>query len=320
MNLKTFFGELLHKLKIVNIFKSLRARIFVLVFVTGLISCQVVHFAILETYEGRAVAVRTTEVQTQARILADHLITYGYLQDTSSEVVGAELDMLANLYDGRVMIIDDNLKIIKDTYGISEKKTIISEEVVKCLKQGDNGTTSVYDANNGYIEITTPITKSQIVEDENGKEKEVETVVGVILTSVSTDNISTTLDILNQNASSIELIIIIIIFMFSLFAANILLKPFDRITSAINDIKAGFTNEEISVPDYLETEAICFAEEHRKRGMDVACVRFAAGRELDDYRAYGERNQFGGIIYFRSEQERYAIDLRTKEVKELPVD
>ena len=74
MNLKTFFGELLHKLKIVNIFKSLRARIFVLVFVTGLISCQVVHFAILETYEGRAVAVRTTEVQTQARILADHLI------------------------------------------------------------------------------------------------------------------------------------------------------------------------------------------------------------------------------------------------------
>ena len=73
-------------------------------------------------------------------------------------------------------------------------------------------------------------------------------------------------------------------------------------------------------PDYLETEAICFAEEHRKRGMDVACVRFAAGRELDDYRAYGERNQFGGIIYFRSEQERYAIDLRTKEVKELPVD
>ena len=259
MNLKTFFGELLHKLKIVNIFKSLRARIFVLVFVTGLISCQVVHFAILETYEGRAVAVRTTEVQTQARILADHLITYGYLQDTSSEVVGAELDMLANLYDGRVMIIDDNLKIIKDTYGISEKKTIISEEVVKCLKQGDNGTTSVYDANNGYIEITTPITKSQIVEDENGKEKEIETVVGVILTSVSTDNISTTLDILNKNASSIELIIIIIIFMFSLFAANILLKPFDRITSAINDIKAGFTNEEISVPDYLETEHIVTA-------------------------------------------------------------
>ena len=116
MNLKSAFSEIIHKLKIVNIFRSLRARIFILIFVTGFISCQVVHFAIIETYEGRAVAVRTTEAQTQARILADHLITYGYLQDTSSEIVGAELDMLANLYDGRVMIIDDNLKIIKDTY------------------------------------------------------------------------------------------------------------------------------------------------------------------------------------------------------------
>lgn len=259
MNLKSVFSEIIHKLKIVNLFRSLRARIFILIFVTGFISCQVVHFAIIETYEGRAVAVRTTEAQTQARILADHLITYGYLQDTSSEIVGAELDMLANLYDGRVMIIDDNLKIIKDTYGISEKKTIISEEVVKCLKHGDNGTTSVYDANNGYIEITTPITQIVITEDESGNEVEEEQVVGVILTSISTDNISTTLDILNQNASSIELIIIIIIFMFSLFAANILLKPFDRITSAINDIKAGFTNEDISVPDYLETEHIVTA-------------------------------------------------------------
>ena len=54
--------------------------------------------------------------------------------------------------------------------------------------------------------------------------------------------------------------------------------------------------------------------------MDVACVRFEAGKELDDYRAYGERNQFGGIIYFRSETERYAINLQTKEVQELPAD
>ena len=73
-------------------------------------------------------------------------------------------------------------------------------------------------------------------------------------------------------------------------------------------------------PDYLETEAIRLAEDHRRRGMDVACVRFEAGKELDDYRAYGERNQFGGIIYFRSETERYAINLQTKEVQELPAD
>ncbi len=251
MDFKTNVSNTFHRLKVVNVFRSLRARIFVLVFLTGLISCLVVHQVILYNYETRAVDVRKNEVQTQMRILADHLITYGYLQDTTSEVVNAELDLLANLYDGRVMIIDDDLRIVKDTYGISEDKVIISEEVVNCLKNGNSGITSVYDAQNHYIEITTPIVET--ISSDNGDE---EYVRGVILISVSTEYITTTLDILSQKATRIELIIIIVMFVFSLLSANILLRPFDRITSAINDIKAGYTMEEISVPDYLETEHI----------------------------------------------------------------
>ncbi len=42
--------------------------------------------------------------------------------------------MLSNLYEGRVMIINKNFKVEKDTYGISEGKTIISEEVIKCFQ------------------------------------------------------------------------------------------------------------------------------------------------------------------------------------------
>ena len=137
--------------KIKDIFKSLRVRFFIIVFLTGLISCLVVHFVILESYEDRAVNVKSTEVQTQLRILANHLIVSNYLQDTSSEVINAELDMLANLYDGRVIVINDDLKVVKDTYNISQGKTIISEEVVNCLKTGSKGTVSKYDQANGYI-------------------------------------------------------------------------------------------------------------------------------------------------------------------------
>ena len=82
-----------------------------------------IHSAILESYEDRAVNVRESEVSTQLKILANHLINYSYFSDTSSEVINAELDLLANLYDGRVMVIDNNLQIRKDTYGISEGKT-----------------------------------------------------------------------------------------------------------------------------------------------------------------------------------------------------
>ena len=71
-------------------------------------------------------------------------------------------------------------------------------------------------------------------------------------------------------------------------------------------------------PERLEKLAIRFANAHRERKMDVACVRFEPGRILEDYRVFGRRNQFGGIIYFRSEEEVYAINLASGEVS--PVD
>lgn len=48
------------------------------------------------------------------------------------------------------------------------------------------------------------------------------------------------------------IIIIGIVFFFS----HILIMPFKRVTQAISEVKDGFTDEPISVPDYLETEHI----------------------------------------------------------------
>ena len=213
---------------------------------------------ILENYENRAVDVRTSEVSTQMKILANHLITYNYLSDTSSEVINAELELLANLYDGRVMVINDNLQIVKDTYNISAGKTIISEEVVSCLKSGTAGATSKYDSQNGYIEMTTPITQTQSLEDGDvlNNTSTVDVVKGVLLISVSTDYIGNTLSILSRRALTIEIILIIVIFVFAIWASNRLMVPFEKITKAINDMKSGYSDKPIQASHYTETEHI----------------------------------------------------------------
>ena len=270
-NLSSGLFDFFKQLKIRDILKSLRVRFFFIIAVTGLISFLCIHLLILDSYENRAVSVRTTEVQTQLRILANHLIFYNYLQNTSSEVINAELDMLANLYDGRVMVINDDLKVVKDTYNISQGKTIISEEVVNCLKTGTKGTTSKYDQSNGYIELITPIVETQVIEEQDvslkGDSNEV--VRGVLLTSVSTDTIATTLEILSRRAVTIEIIIVLIIFVFAAVVSYTLLKPFDRITSAINDIKEGYTDKPIVGPNFLETEQIIKAFNALLRRMKV---------------------------------------------------
>ncbi|MDE6902663.1 MAG: cell wall metabolism sensor histidine kinase WalK [Lachnospiraceae bacterium] len=243
-----------NKLRNIKILRSLKSRIFLILLIVGLIPCVSMRYAILQNYEQRAVNVKISDVSTQLRILANHLITYHYLQDTSSEVINAELDQLSSLYDGRVLVINNDLKVVKDTYGISENKTIISEEVVRCIK-GEN--TSRYDRNNGYVEMTIPITETVTL---GGSEKEAkerkEIVRGVMLVSASTDSISVTMEILSRKALIVEVIVIIATTIVSVLAAKILIRPFEKITEALDEAQEGYSSDPISVTDCVETEHI----------------------------------------------------------------
>ena len=154
MWIRSLWQKFREQFRRLTVFRSLKTRFFIIFLLVGIIPSVSVRSSILRNYEARAINVRTSDVQNQFKILANHLITYGYLQDTSSEIINAELEQFSNLYDGRVLIIDKNFKVIKDTYGLSEGKIVISEEVIRCFK-GES--VSNYDRRNGYIEITTPI-------------------------------------------------------------------------------------------------------------------------------------------------------------------
>ena len=263
--------------KNLKIWRSFKVRLFVIIFLMGLIPSFIIKEGIMQNYEDRAVEVRQSDVQNQLKIIANHLITYNYLQDTSSEVINAELEQLSNLYSGRVLIINGNLKVIKDTYGISEGKTIISEEVIKCFK----GTSIAnYDRNNGFIEITTPIV--EIVSEEMASERMsagTELTRGVMLTSVSTDIIVATMAVLNRKSLIIEIIMFIFIFVIAVILSKVLIEPFERVTKAITEVGEGHLNEPISVPDYLETEHIvnAFNDLHeRMKALDDSRQEFVA--------------------------------------------
>ena len=244
-------GLLQRILRRVPILRSQKAYIFILMLAIGVIPSVVMRAGILESYEKRAVSVRTSDVTTQYRIIADHLLNYNYLQDTSSEVINAELEQMSNLYDGRVMIISGNFRIVKDTYAISEGRTMISEEVIKCF----NGeSTSRHDRENGYIEMTVPIVETKRVDG-----KTVSQVRGVILASASTDSIVATMELMRHRAMILEIVMTILILGIVPFLAHILTLPFSRVTRAINEVRDGYTDREISVPDYIETEHIADA-------------------------------------------------------------
>ena len=281
---KERFATIWEKLESMIALRSLRARIFLLTLVIGLVPCIAMRHGIVSNYEDLAVEQRTTVVQNQLMILANHLISNNYLsshgvrEDTgnSREVINAELEMLSNLYEGRVMIINKNFKVEKDTYGISEGKTIISEEVIKCF-QGEN--ISHYDPEHGYIEMTTPIMDTTAnTTDENGK-RNPDAIRGVMLTSISNDSIVNAKEVLNRKAYILEVIMMVAILALAIILSRALTRPFNRVTQAINAVKEGFSDETISVPDYVETVHIVDAFNQllkRMKALDDSRQEFVA--------------------------------------------
>lgn len=259
--------------------RSLRVRIFIIILVVGIFSSILMRFSIVDTYEQRAVEQRATAVQNQLMIVASHLVSNSYIGNVGSQdiidrmsrqVVNAELEMLSNLYEGRVMIIDSNFEVVRDTYDISGGKIIISEEVIKCF-QGEN--TSKYDPEHGYIELTTPIV-STVNNSGEGYTNNAGTIVGVMLTSISTEYISATIEVLNRKAMILETLLIMVIVALAIVLSHILTRPFNRVTEAINKVKAGYSDEAISVPDYVETVHI----------VDAFNQVLARNKVLDDSR------------------------------------
>ena len=254
--------ELVRKFSVV---RSLRMRLFIIIFVVGLVPCVLLHYGILNNYETRAVEVRTEEVETHLRALANHLITYDYLTDQSSELIGAELAEFSALYDGRIMVISDHLKVMKDTYSMSDGKTIVSPDVVKCLLQGNTGSTSNYDRRDGFIEIVTPIIATNYADSRSDNEESSldvtgeEVVKGVLLASVSTVSIRNTLGILSRKAMLLEVILILAVLLISLVLSTVLMKPFEKLSGEISAVKAGYSTDPIKAPAFAETEHIADA-------------------------------------------------------------
>ena len=79
-----------------------------------------------------------------------------------------------------------------------------------------------------------------------------------------------------------------------------------RLRLPVEDIKTM-----LLYPATLEACAVRFAAAYRAKNQEMACVRLRESLTLEDYVAYGKRNQFGRIIRFKSETEAEAIDLTT---------
>mgnify|MGYP000600081387 FL=1 len=100
--------------------KSLRFRILIILVILGIVPSVIVAHVMVAAYENKAVAVRKQTVEKQCDILCNLLIKENYMNDSSSQDVNSKLELLSNVYDGRILLVDRDYRIIKDTYGVDQ--------------------------------------------------------------------------------------------------------------------------------------------------------------------------------------------------------
>ncbi|HIQ96222.1 MAG TPA: HAMP domain-containing histidine kinase [Candidatus Limivivens merdigallinarum] len=234
--------------------KSLQFRIFIIFILVGVIPIMLIKQSILKSYEKQSITQRGTMVQNQCVNIAEQLYSTGYINGTDSEVVEMELFQLGNLYNGRIVIVDSGFQIIRDTYDIDEGRIIVSEEILKCF-EGTN--TMRYDKDNEFIEMTIP------VEDEDGG------ITGVMVVSMPTTDIQDSREDLDRKVVILQIGMFIIILGGAFYASKILVKPFGKVTQSLDELTGGFLEEDISIPDYTETQLLSEAYNRMLKRMRV---------------------------------------------------
>ena len=223
-------------------FKSLRFRILIILVILGIVPSVIVTRMMIGNYEKQAVAVRAGAVSNQCSILCNQIIKENYLNDPSSEAVNGKLEMLSNVYGGRILIVDRDFKIVKDTYHVDEGKTLVSPKIIRSFKKGEP---TDYQRKGQVIEFAVPVRSADVPQ-----------IQGAMLVTISCSEITATMMELNYQGLLLIAVIVVLSVFLGYILATVLVQPLARVPKSIEDLTDGYQNDEISVPDYTETELI----------------------------------------------------------------
>ena len=192
---------------------------------------------------------RIIDVQNQCQIMSNKMTRTGYLSGTAADnaSLDMELSMLADIFNGRILIVNSGFKIVKDTFSLSEGKICISEETLRCF-QGES--TNKYNTEKHYFLLAIPIS-------ENAQTLEAGTTpktAGVMLVTASTESMTELEDTLNEKAALYQVIVFVVVLILTLGMVQALFRPFDAVVAFINRVSDGTLDEDISEMTYSETK------------------------------------------------------------------
>ncbi|MCI9593346.1 MAG: HAMP domain-containing histidine kinase [Lachnospiraceae bacterium] len=223
---------------------SIRIPLALLLFAVGLAPVGMYSRIFLASAEQSQVSSRQVDVQNQCLILSSKMTRAGFISDAVKDAsFNTEMNVTADLFHGRILIVDRNYRVIKDTFGLVEGKIVVSEEVIRCF-EGENSNINNSDKN--YFVQTLPIY-------ENTPEK---TIQGVLVAAASTEYVNRLTASSEDEFQFFLMIMVFILLVLSTGAAELLIRPFIRLERMLTRAADGNIASDIHEHTYQETKEI----------------------------------------------------------------
>lgn len=193
------------------------------------------------------------EVHNQCQIISNKMTRAAYLShETRDSLIDSQIDndlnTVAGIYNGRIVVVNKDFKIIRDTFNLAVGKIHIAEEVIHCFR---GETSSKYNREKHYFAHAIPIYDAT-------PEKGIE---GVLVITSSTESILSLLDTAGRKAQLFQVIVVLLLLVAAAALVTLLLQPFREFQKKLNQVAAGSLDTDIRADAYRETRDISIAVE-----------------------------------------------------------
>lgn len=241
--------------KILHNLKSMRIQVLLVMVLSGMVPVFIFSNIIVSSYEGRALKLQQDDVRDQGRKVMSYLISSNYIMTAQvsefatidTTVIDTRINQVAEIYNGRIIIVDTGCHIIKDTFdGLEEGMILISKEVLAGLRGQES---SYVDGKNHFFEYSMPIANS------TGD------IVGAMVMNVSSSSIHNTTKHIKAVIWMVFLSSFIVILAGAIIYSHFLVRPFRIFSKTLDHMTDGYM-EELELKSYSELDMIAESFNH----------------------------------------------------------
>ncbi len=223
-------------------FRSLRVQSMMVLILIGMIPVIFFSIILMNTYRMRAVSQRITDLQARGSVLCNLVISSAFLTNDVTAEVDSEISQISDVFDGRILLVNEELAVLRDSYNLEDGKTILVSDAIRCLRGSES---KIVRQSEEDIKIFLPIYSS-----------DKKSVDGALVMDFSLAAINR----MYQNIQSISITLIlllgVIVVAVSVLYSGQIVRPMQEVAGSIALITQGDLNEEMKIGGYTEAEAI----------------------------------------------------------------